>query len=531
MKPLAFGRLKTLLGGLFAAALFAGCAQQQQQRTYQPAAAPAPKAEPAPAKAEPASGYGPSFATFEQGGIRYRQGSMAFPTGIKSSSGLLLEKVVPEEVLVGQSFEYLYRVSNLTGFDIHQVKVWDRVTPNFRASDADPAATSTDGQVAVWDLGELGAQEVKTIRVRGTAREEGTITTCGWASYSPILCEPIKVTRAALQLVKSAPAEVLICDPIPMKLTVKNTGSSALSAVKVTDQLPAGLTVDGQSSLSFDAGSLAPGQSREFAFNATAARPGRYVNNASASTAQGLTAEDSTTTVVRAPVLAITCDAPSERFVGRPATVCFTVSNTGDGASPNTTVELPIPAGATFNGATAGGQASGDKVVWNIGTLAPNSNKELCATFVPSTIGTMVFNGTAKSTCAPAVSATCQTPVSGIPAILLEVVDLDDPIEVGKDVVYEITVTNQGSAPGTGIKVTCDLEQEQQYVSGTGATAVTGTARRVEMAPVPSLAAKAKATWRVTIRAAAAGNVRFKVSMMSDQITRPVEETESTNQY
>ena len=50
-------------------------------------------------------------------------------------------------------------------------------------------------------------------------------------------------------------------------------------------------------------------------------------------------------------------------------------------------------------------------------------------------------------------------------------------------------------------------------------------------APLAKPAPKAKAEWRVVVKAVKAGDVRFKVTMNTDQLTRPVEETESTNLY
>ena len=49
--------------------------------------------------------------------------------------------------------------------------------------------------------------------------------------------------------------------------------------------------------------------------------------------------------------------------------------------------------------------------------------------------------------------------------------------------------------------------------------------------PLATLAPGDEAEWRVTVRAARAGDVRFKVSMTSRMLTRPVEETESTTFY
>jgi len=123
------------------------------------------------------------------------------------------------------------------------------------------------------------------------------------------------------------------------------------------------------------------------------------------------------------------------------------------------------------------------------------------------------------------------TEVVGIPAILLEVIDLEDPIEVGANVVYEISVTNQGSAPGTNIKVICTWEDAQEFVSVSTGQVAGRTANSLEFDPIPSLAPKAKNSATITMKALEVANVRFKVSIMSDQITRPVEETESTNQY
>ena len=50
-------------------------------------------------------------------------------------------------------------------------------------------------------------------------------------------------------------------------------------------------------------------------------------------------------------------------------------------------------------------------------------------------------------------------------------------------------------------------------------------------APLRTLAPKAKATWRVVVKAVEQDDTRFKVSMNTDEFERPVEETEATNLY
>jgi hypothetical protein len=75
------------------------------------------------------------------------------------------------------------------------------------------------------------------------------------------------------------------------------------------------------------------------------------------------------------------------------------------------------------------------------------------------------------------------------------------------------------------------LEDTMSYISSSGATNGTLDGSTVTFAKLPSLAPKAKTSWKVVVKAAKAGDVRFKVSMNSDQLTRDVEETEATNFY
>ena len=70
-----------------------------------------------------------------------------------------------------------------------------------------------------------------------------------------------------------------------------------------------------------------------------------------------------------------------------------------------------------------------------------------------------------------------------------------------------------------------------KYRSSSGDTVGSFSADTVTFRPLASLAPKAKATWRVVVEATDEGDHRFKVIMNSDQLTRTVEETESTNFY
>ncbi|MCK5804640.1 MAG: DUF11 domain-containing protein [Lentisphaeria bacterium] len=443
----------------------------------------------------------------------------------------MLEKVAPEVVNVAQDFEYTITVSNLTDCELDSVVVTETIASGLNYKSSTPSALKS-GNLLTWNVGTLAGKDSKVLKVKAAAASSGSFTDCARVTYQEKLCTTIKAVAPKLVLTKSAPAKVLLCDIIPIKLSVKNSGTGIAKSVVITDNLPAGLkTIDGKSSVSINAGDLASGESKNYTVNTQATRTGKYDNKAVAKSAGGLSANASSTTVVQQPVLAITKTASRMVFFGRPITYKVTVTNKGDAASANTILTDRLPAGAKFISATGGGELAKGVITWNLGTLAPNASKSVSVKAKAMAQGELLNRAEVKGTCAAAVAATAKTVVKGIPAVLLEVIDIEDPIEVGGQEVYVIKVTNQGSAADTNIAITCTLEDTQSYISSSGDTRGTISGKVVKFAPLASLAPRAKAEWRVTVKAIKASDVRFSVEMNTDQLSRPVNENESTNQY
>jgi uncharacterized repeat protein (TIGR01451 family) len=238
-----------------------------------------------------------------------------------------------------------------------------------------------------------------------------------------------------------------------------------------------------------------------------------------------------TTTVVSLPVLNISKTGPEKLYIGRPVTYEITVTNTSDVAARDVVVEDTIPEGMTSVKATAGAKLTTSKLIWELGTLEPKTSESLRISYVPTKPGALVNDATASAYCTEPVTASVRTFVTGIPAVMLEVVDIEDPVRIGNRASYMISVTNQGSATSTNIRIACILEDNVQYVSSAGATAGSLVGDTVRFLPLGSLAPQDKAVWRVVVAAVRPGDVRFKVIMNSDELTRPVEEAEATHLY
>lgn len=462
----------------------------------------------------------------------------AYPTNDKDCCSVIyLQKMAPCTGRVGLEYCYTIKATNLTKRKVKDVEVIQTLPKNFEVKSSDPEMGSgSGGGVAKWFLGELGPEETKEIHVCGIPTQSGNMPFCTDVTYKlPELCLDPVITEPKVAITKRAPPEVSLCDMIPMTFVVTNTGTGMASNIKIQESLPEGLkTQDGKTDVELDVGSLNPGESKEVTLTVQAEKTGTFNNTATVVAEGGLSAEsNTTTTAVKQPVLTIAKTGPDKVYLGSNISYDIEVKNEGDGLAAATIIEDAIPANASVASATEGATMSGNTVTWNLGALQPQDSRKVRVTFTPKEIGVVKNTATAKANCADAVSASATTKVEGRAAILLEVIDEKDPVRVGDTERYTITVTNQGSETAADIKVICLLEDAMQYESSSGPTAaaVSADGKTITFESLPTLAAKAKESWTVLVKALSKEDVRFKVIMTEECLTRPVEETESTHFY
>ena len=302
----------------------------------------------------------------------------------------------------------------------------------------------------------------------------------------------------------------------------------------IREALPEGVQLEGGArEVRIDAGDVPAGKTMEFKRIVRPSGTGTVALGGEATGANGLSAEaNQVQTAVTEAKLELTAEAPEMRFIGRPFTHTFTVKNTGDGPAPRTVVSVVVPRNVTVANVDNGGQAGRNNVTWQLNTLEPGAERTVSVDLSGKERAPVRTTAAARADCvADDVTAQAMTDLQGIPALLMEVVDEVDPVTVGDETTYVITVTNQGSAADTNVRIVCELEEEMSFVSGSGSSEVTAENGTVTMATVPGLDPGDASTWRVTVRAESPADARFTVTMNSDQLQRPVRETESTNLY
>lgn len=454
-----------------------------------------------------------------------------YPTGDMQSSVLAFERMAPLDIRAGTEFEYTLVVRNLTGATLQNVTLTEHPAEGLRVLSVSTESQSAAAGERVWNIASIEPRGSRQVSVRAIADRVGEVTACASVTFQNRTCARLRIVQPQLTLQKEAPAEVIQCDPIPIRLTVGNPGTGVASNVVVRDTLPEGWSADnGRRDVVINVGDLSAGQSRDYTVMARASRTGSFENCAMAEAAGGLTAKACANTRVVVPKLELAKTAPADRYVGRPAKFELTVRNSGDAAARDLQVVDAMPEGLRFMEASDGGRMSGAQLVWALGALNPGESRTVSFTAIAERIGAIRNTASAKAYCAEAV-AEATLNVKGIPAILLEVVDLADPIEVGAQETYEIRVLNQGTAIGTGIVIQATLPKEQIYVSAEGPTQHSPQGQVITFAPLASLAPGQTVTYRVTSKGTGEGDVRFAVQLTSDQLSSPVNETESTHIY
>ena len=500
-----------------------------------PAAAPASTAKPmvAPAAAPRAVGncrnYSPNVGSDKNVTM------LAHPTGNPDTSWVFLHQVMPAQVRANQTFSHEIHVTNVTDKPLYNVVVIDAgETKNLTYVDSNPKAQATREGGQMWAVGDLGPCETKVITLTSRAGTVGEAGNCMIVSYDNNLCAMTTVVDPRLEIVKKAPAEVSLCDNIPLEFVVKNAGTGALNNVVIKDPLPAGMTtLDGKTNLELPVGMLAQGESKTVAVTAKVDKVGRFENTATASSGDITATSNKTSTLVRQAKLQVTCEPESSEYVNRTLTMKYTVRNVGDVACSGTKLVVDVPATTTFQTASNNGSFAGGKVTWDLGSIPAGGNASVSLDTMTSAIQKVTATATATCACAEPATTSCSSDIRGIPAVLLEVVDIVDPVEVGQQTTYVITVTNQGSAQDTNITMVVDLPAELTFVSCGGATQATSQGQKTTFAPYASLAPGAKIEWRVVAKANKPANIRSRFTMTTDETKARgvIEETESTTLY
>jgi len=440
-----------------------------------------------------------------------------------------LEKSAPTTVALDTPFTYNYTV--IAKDKVKKVVVEEEVPPGTVYVSSDPEA-EVKGSTVTWTLYNVSKGDRIPLSMTVKATEVADLSNCATITAFPEACTTTTVGVPELAITKTTPNEQVLLDSgVPWYITVTNTGNFCAYDVVVTDTLPAGVSHDsGSKELTTEIGTLAPGESRDITVNTTATATGEHCNTAMVTSSNAGSAEDDACVVVVEAGLDVVKEGTPMQFVGKKASYTITATNTGDVPLNDVVVTDTVPSENQLLSAP-GAQIDGNTATWTT-RLGAGESKDFELTVLGLKDGTYC-NQVGASSAEYGMSASDEacTEWRGYPALLIEVIDTDDPLLVGEQTTYIIQITNQGTARDTNVTLDVALPGNLEVVSAAGATEGTISGNNVSFSAYPVLAAKEIIEFRVVAKAVSEGDARFRAKMDSDLLKSPVPEEESTQVY
>ena len=480
------------------------------------------------------------------------------PTPVAVSDMELTMTVNNPTPLVGDDVIFTITVDNNGPSDATGIVITDLLPSGYAYVSDDGAGAYVSG-TGIWSIANMTVGNSITLNITATVNTTGAYTNISEVTAADnqdpdstpgnnVLAEDdqdevtINPTPVSdIELTKTVDNTTpVVSSNVVFTILVTNNGPSDATGITVTDLLPTGYTfVSDDSAGSYNngtgiwtIGTINSGNIATLNITANVNAIGDYTNIAEVTSADNFdpdstpgnnnTTEDDMDSVITTP--AASSDLSIVKTIDNltpnvGSTVVFTLALTNSGASDlpiGTQVMDLLPAGYTYlsdNGAGAYNDVTG---LWNVSAIANGSTNTLQITATVNPIGN--YTNIAEITVSPNfdpdstpgngigteddMDSVTAVPVAVSDIELTKTVDNGTPL-VGSNVIFTITVVNNGPSEATGIEVLDLLPTGYAFVSDDGAGAyASGTG----LWTIPSVSNGNTATLNITASVDATGN-------------------------
>lgn len=401
-----------------------------------------------------------------------------------------------------------------------------------RLTNADPPPEANSDRLT-WSIPSLAAGAETRIAVSLIPSAGGDLELSAIVRSTETVATTLAVREPMLHVAVNGPEQVTIGETMSQTIVVSNPGTGTTEEVLVEITLPPGLEHGKGRTVTMPIGALAAKQSHSIPLTLFATQGGPQAIRVRTAAGPALRHETTFRVVVETPTLKVAADGPSLRFIGRNAAYTTTVINDGAAAANNVRVSHAVPKGFDFVSAAKGGRfdAGSREIVWYVGRVEAGQSVELIAQLTATGLGehrhlvTVTGDGGARS------EAAVETAVDGTASLVVEVLDLDDPIELGAETAYEVRVRNEGTKPAKNVEVSCQVPAGVATLAARGPTTHRGQGSALNFQPIEQLEPGTTALYRIVVRGTAPGKHRFRVRLTSDSIDEPLIHEELTHYY
>jgi uncharacterized repeat protein (TIGR01451 family) len=454
----------------------------------------------------------------------------AVPSGNRVNPSVSIETVAPESTAFGQPVSYEIVVKNTGAASVTHVRVDEEIGAGTKFVGAEPAG-EMNGDKLLWMLGSLNAGEEKRIKVSVKPGNEGDLQTKPRVSYSVSTAMHVRITRPNIVVTVTGPESAQVGDETPLQIQVSNNGTGDASKVMLKAVLTDGLKHPEGNDIQAMLDHLAPGQSQTVTLRVQAAMPGIQQCSLSAVCEGAAKTTAQTKVDVRQPKLTLAVAGPAKCMVRAEPVFGLEISNPGTTATEPVQLAAAFPEGLDFVVASDGGafDPATRTVSWNLGPAPAGSKRNLTVKTKSSIAGNLAVRAVAQA--GPRLNARAEAVIQadGVPALMFEVVDNEDPIEVGKETTYEIRIANTGTMHCTNVKLTAALSDGLAVGQVAASVPHKVVGQTLVFESIAKLPVKETMVIRVKAKGTMSGDQRFKVQLSCDQMKQPVVKEESTS--
>ena len=433
---------------------------------------------------------------------------------------------------VGQKCRCDLVVKNASSVPAKSVEITAFFPNTIRLASTKPAPVQATNHL-VWTFPALAAGEEKTIEIIMIPSRRGEIATTANVRFTGTSSAAFQVEEPMLKVAMKGPQEVMVGDPASQVVTISNPGTGIAENVTLEVHLPKGLEHIRGERLLMEVGSLNPGETRSVRLSLAAVSGGTHTVKVEVKGGAALSQTAASQVNVIAPSLKVAVDGPGLRYLGRNASYTISVSNDGQVATNNVRVSHKVADGFGFVSADRGGKfdpATGT-VNWFVGRLEANQQTQLKVRLTAKKLGNFQQFVQASSEHGAQAQAKAKTVIDGSASLILEIVDLDDPVEVGAETAYEIRVRNSGTKAAQNVGLSCELPNGVALISAKGTVKHIAEGGMIIFKALPILAPGKTALFRVHVRGSQPGNKRFRTRLTSDSVQEPLVVEELTKFY
>jgi uncharacterized repeat protein (TIGR01451 family) len=452
--------------------------------------------------------------------------------GAEQRPELTIEKIAPPEATLGRAMIYSIVISNRGAAHAGKVTVEDIIPLGCKLVGTIPQAELVDSKLT-WRLGRLESGKQKKIHVKVvpiTEGEIGSVAKVNFVAEVAARTEVRQAPRASIRVTATAPNQARIGEAVKLHFKIQNTGQIDADNMTLQDMIPKGFEHPAGADLTYEIGMIKAGQSVDVDLELKAIKEGTFINRAIIKE-DGVARTESKATIkiIDARGLSVQSLQTRPGIVGQRMIHSFKVSNPSTIMVTNAKVIARLPREVRFVKADAGGQytAESHSISWDLAQLASNKSVTLSSTLLPTTFGAHTARLQVSHPNAPLTQIDSEIVAKGIAALAINLSNVPATADSGDEFTVDATITNRGTGPDSNVRFSLSLPSNIEFVSARGPVknGIVQTSAGPKVIPfgvIPEIGEQASATFKVTLRARAAGRPKLRAEVSSQQLDDPV---------